>query len=165
MLARSALFALVLPVLGSCVARTTPGEGDSAGSSSGPSSTASMATSTSTPTTLLADQHDLGLRGLYVQAGYPDRRAVGAAGARPVASDAGPLGSRRRPPARTILVDPAPGPDQAVTGVRIDGEDFPEVLTCDEHGWQRHDAAVELCGAACTRFRDRANLEIFVTCV
>ncbi len=65
----------------------------------------------------------------------------------------------------TLMIEPAPGPDQVVTGVRIDGEDFPEVPTCDEHGWQRHDAAVELCGAACTHFRSRANLEIFVTCV
>lgn len=65
-----------------------------------------------------------------------------------------------------VDISPAPGPNQAVTGVRVDGQDFPKVDDCAaEDGWQIADFRIELCGAACTRYRDTLAIEIFVTCV
>lgn len=63
-------------------------------------------------------------------------------------------------------LSPEPGPDQAVTNVRVDGQDFPPVLHCgSEDGWQLVGTTVELCGAACTRFQETGILEILVICV
>ena len=67
----------------------------------------------------------------------------------------------------TIPVDPEPGPDQAIAGVRVDGEDVPPVDDCaTQDGWRPVNATeIELCGEACTRFQDTLDVEIFVACV
>jgi hypothetical protein len=65
-----------------------------------------------------------------------------------------------------VFVEPEPGPDQAVTGVRVAGQDYAAVEDCSvDDGWQFIDGAVQLCGAACTQFNVTGDIEIFVTCV
>lgn len=63
---------------------------------------------------------------------------------------------------------PGPAAGQKVSNVRVDGEDFPEVASCSDDGWQFHDdvdPTIELCGNACTRFRQNPGAEVFVSCI
>ncbi len=67
-----------------------------------------------------------------------------------------------------IAVDPAPAPDQAVAGVRVDGDEVPRIKDCAaESGWHPLDGgtSIELCGAACTQFKTSGDAEILVACV
>ena len=67
-----------------------------------------------------------------------------------------------------IDVDPTPAPDQAVVGVRVDGDEVSMVEDCAaESGWHTvaGGTSIELCGAACTQFKTSGDAEILVACV
>ena len=67
-----------------------------------------------------------------------------------------------------VAVDPVPAPDQAVTGVRVDGDEVPRIEDCAaESGWHPLDGgtSIELCGAACTQFKTSGDAELLVSCV
>lgn len=63
-------------------------------------------------------------------------------------------------------IDPAPGPDQAVTAVTIAGKMFPQVEVCEiEDGWRVIDDSIELCGITCGLFADTGDMVVTVSCV
>ena len=63
-------------------------------------------------------------------------------------------------------IDPAPGPDQAITAVTIADKMFPQVEVCEiEDGWRVIDDSIELCGFACDLFADTGDMVVTVSCV
>lgn len=69
----------------------------------------------------------------------------------------------------SVMIDPAPDPDQHVAEVRVDGQPIPGPL--DFAGCQAGDGwmleapdTIYLCGAACPLFQDTGDLEIDVAC-